>query len=171
MRNPFCAPHLGAIAVLALSAVSACASNASSEAVRPSTSAGPRVEGMFGTPNADRSTCSPTVSARENPVGSHPDMVWIYGGEFSMGSSNSKFDDARPWHRVRLHGFWLARTAVTNDQFARFVRATGYLTIAERKPRAQDFPDAPPDSLVPGSLVFSPPDHPVELNDDTQWWA
>jgi formylglycine-generating enzyme required for sulfatase activity len=98
-------------------------------------------------------------------------MVWIPGGEFSMGSNNPKFDDARPWHRVRVHGFWIDKTTVTNEQFARFVRATGYITVAERKPNPADFPGAPLADLVAGSLVFTPPDHPVELNDDSQWWS
>ena len=87
-----------------------------------------------------------------------------------MGSNNPRFADARPWHRVRLHGFWIAKKTVTNDEFARFVSATHYVTVAERKPIQKDFPGAPPENLVPGSLVFTPPDHPVELNDDSQWW-
>ena len=88
-----------------------------------------------------------------------------------MGSDNPKFDDARPWHRVLVHGFWIDKTTVTNAQFAKFVRTTHYLTIAERKPRAAEFPGVPADKLVPGALVFTPPNHPVELNDDSQWWS
>jgi formylglycine-generating enzyme len=98
-------------------------------------------------------------------------MVWIPGGEFSMGSDDPKFDDARPWHRVRLHGFWMAKTTVTNAEFARFVKATGYVTVAERKPDPADFPGVPLAKLVPGSLVFTPPDHPVSLDDDSRWWT
>ncbi|HME81134.1 MAG TPA: formylglycine-generating enzyme family protein [Candidatus Eremiobacteraceae bacterium] len=97
-------------------------------------------------------------------------MMWIPGGEFSMGSNNPKFADAHPWHRVRVSGFWLAKTTITNAQFAAFVNATHYVTVAERKPLQKDFPDAPPEALVAGSLVFTPPAHPVELNDDSQWW-
>src|SRR5262245_29446198 len=59
-------------------------------------------------------------------------MVWVPGGEFSMGSD--EFPDARPVHRVRVSGFWMDATEVTNDQFAAFVAATGYQTIAERQP-------------------------------------
>src|SRR4029079_19275459 len=66
--------------------------------------------------------------------------------------------------------FWMDATEVTNDQFARFVQATGYVTIAERKPDPRDFPGAPPDVLVPGSTVFTPPDHPVDLRNALQWW-
>jgi len=62
-------------------------------------------------------------------------------------------------------------TEVTNDRFAAFVKATGYVTIAERTPRAEDLPGAPPGNLVAGSVVFSPPDHAVPLNDHYQWWS
>jgi formylglycine-generating enzyme required for sulfatase activity len=106
-------------------------------------------------------------------------MVWISGGEFSMGAADPPAGDpvsvqatadARPIHRVYVDGFFMDATDVTNRQFAAFVTATGYLTIAERKPRAEDFPDARPDKLVAGSVVFSPPDHPVPLDDHFQWW-
>ena len=131
----------------------------------------PSTTGMFAVASSDTSTCQPTVVAQSRPdPAPHAGMVWIPGGEFSMGSDNPKFDDARPWHRVRLHGFWISATTVTNDEFAQFVKATGYVTVAERKPNPADFPNAPPQNLVPGSLVFTPPDHPVELNDDRQWW-
>jgi formylglycine-generating enzyme len=133
--------------------------------------ASPPQVGMFAAPSADSSTCLPTVvTGPQRDPKPHPGMVWIPSGEFSMGSDNPRFDDAHPWHRVRLHGFWISRTPVTNREFARFVRATGYVTVAERKPNPADFPGAPLEKLVPGSLVFTPPDHPVELNDDRQWW-
>jgi sulfatase modifying factor 1 len=107
-------------------------------------------------------------------------MAWIPGGEFSMGAMDPPAadqlamhgaDDARPIHRVYVDGFWMDKTDVTNEEFARFVRATGYVTVAERKPLAEDFPGAPPENLVAGSVVFSPPDHPVPLNDHFQWWS
>ena len=79
--------------------------------------------------------------------------------------------DARPIHRVYVDGFWMDKTDVTNDQFARFVKATGYITVAERKPRAEDFPGAPAENLVAGSVVFAPPDHPVSLGNHFQWWS
>lgn len=96
-------------------------------------------------------------------------MVWIPGGEFWMGADD--FPDAQPWHRVYVDGFWMDKTEVTNEQFAKFVKATDYVTVAERTPRAEDFPGAPPENLVAGSVVFSPPDHPVKLNDHFQWWS
>ena len=79
--------------------------------------------------------------------------------------------DSRPIHRVYVDGFWMDKTVVTNAQFATFVTATGYVTIAERTPRAEDFPGAPPENLVAGGVVFSPPDHPVPLTDHFQWWS
>jgi len=80
-------------------------------------------------------------------------------------------EDSRPIHRVYVDGFWMDKTDVTNQQFAAFVQATSYVTVAERKPRAEDYPGAPPENLVAGSIVFSPPDHPVPLNDHFQWWS
>jgi formylglycine-generating enzyme required for sulfatase activity len=108
------------------------------------------------------------------------DMAWIPGGEFSMGANDPPdMDDvgmkatldARPIHRVYVDGFYMDKTDVTNGEFERFVKATGYVTVAERKPRAEDFPGAPPENLIAGSVVFAPPDHPVPLNDYLRWWT
>jgi sulfatase modifying factor 1 len=122
-----------------------------------------------------------TVPNHATPLGEAPeDMIWIPGGEFSMGAQDppdmnqvgmNATQDSRPIHRVYVDGFWMDRTDVTNQQFEKFVRATGYVTVAERVPKAEDFPDAPPENLVPGAVVFSPPDHPVPLNDHYQWWS
>jgi len=60
---------------------------------------------------------------------------------------------------------------VTNDQFAAFVASTHYVTIAEQKPRAEDFPGAPPENLVAGSTVFKATEEPVPLNNYFQWWT
>jgi formylglycine-generating enzyme required for sulfatase activity len=79
--------------------------------------------------------------------------------------------DARPIHRVYVDGFWMDKTDITNAQFAEFVKAAGYVTVAERKPRAEDFPGAPPENLIAGAVVFSPPDHAVPLTDYYQWWS
>jgi sulfatase modifying factor 1 len=95
-------------------------------------------------------------------------MVWIPGGEFSMG--DPMFPDAQPVHRVRVEGFWMDVAEVTNADFAGFVDATGYVTIAERTPKAEDFPGAPPENLVAGSVVFSPPTGPVALDNHFRWW-
>jgi formylglycine-generating enzyme required for sulfatase activity len=109
-----------------------------------------------------------------------PGMVWIPGGEFTMGSMDPLArQDESPRHRVRVDGFWMDITEVTNAQFAEFVKATGYRTVAERpvdweelKKQVEPGTPKPPDeTLQPGSLVFTPPDHPVELRDDSQWWS
>lgn len=107
------------------------------------------------------------------------DMVWISGGEFLMGSDSSLAkSNERPAHKVRVNGFWMDRTDVTNAQFAAFVKATGYVTTAERKPdwetlKVQLSPDVPkPDDskLVPGAMVFVGTKEPVPLDDHFRWW-
>jgi formylglycine-generating enzyme required for sulfatase activity len=136
-------------------------------------------------PNADHSgyaaAFTSTVENKNPPQGAPPDgMVWIPGGEFSMGATDgpdmndvgmNATRDSRPIHRVYVDSFWMDRTDVTNEQFAKFVRATGYVTVAERKPRKEDFPTAPPENLVAGSVVFSPPDHAVPLDTHYRWWS
>jgi formylglycine-generating enzyme required for sulfatase activity len=107
-------------------------------------------------------------------------MVWIPGGTFSMGGvnpagmkdgGNESMDDARPVHRVYVDGFLMDKTEVTNAMFAAFVKATGYKTIAEQAPTQKEFPGVSPDKLVAGSVVFSPPQQKVPLDDITQWWS
>lgn len=100
-----------------------------------------------------------------------PGMIRVSGGTFWMGSDEPSFEDARPWHKVYVDGFWMGKTEVTNAEFGRFVKATGYVTVAERKPLAKDFPDVPAENLVAGSVVFTAPDHPVALNDTREWWV
>jgi formylglycine-generating enzyme required for sulfatase activity len=97
-------------------------------------------------------------------------MVWIPGGEFWMGSDDPNMVDARPVHRVSVRGLWMDATEVTNDQFLRFVEATGYVTIAERPLHPEDFPGVPRDRLAAGSILFTPPERPVSLDDPYQWW-
>ncbi len=96
-------------------------------------------------------------------------MVWIPGGTFSMGSTIGKPDE-QPVHEVSVDGFWMDKTAVTNEQFEAFVKATGYVTVAERKPDPKDFPGAPAELLVPGSVCFNPPPGNVPLDNHMVWW-
>ncbi|MEN9569039.1 MAG: hypothetical protein RL172_270 [Bacteroidota bacterium] len=109
-----------------------------------------------------------------------PGMVLIPGGEFSMGAPNPvgikeggqlPMEDSRPIHRVSINAFLMDEHEVTNAEYAAFVKATGYKTIAEHVPTQQEFPDAAPEMLVAGSIVFTPPAHTVSLNDYLQWWA
>jgi sulfatase modifying factor 1 len=111
---------------------------------------------------------------------SHKGMVWIKSGTFSMGGDNKQAGpDEYPKHTVTVNGFWLDATEVTNSRFEKFVKATGYVTTAERKPDWEELkkqvpPGTPkPDDklLVAASLVFNQPDHSVNLNDYSQWWT
>ena len=100
----------------------------------------------------------------------YPDMVHIAGGTFRMGS-DKHYPEEAPVHRVTVGGFFIDRTPVTNRQFKEFVRATGHVTVAEIVPDARDYPGALPKMLYAGSLVFSPPNHPVDLRNWGQWWT
>ncbi len=99
-----------------------------------------------------------------------PAMVFISGGTFRMGSDRHYPEEA-PVHRAAVDGFWIDRTPVTNRQFRQFVRATGHVTFAEIPPDPKDYPGALPHMLYAGSLVFAPPNHPVDLRDWGQWWT
>ena len=99
-----------------------------------------------------------------------PKMVWIRGGSFQMGTNDPMFPDAQPLHNVTVNGFYMDEHEVTNAEYAKFVNATNYITVAERKLDPKDYPGVPPESLVPGSGVFSPPNHKVSLDDPLQWW-
>ncbi|WP_439370920.1 formylglycine-generating enzyme family protein [Bradyrhizobium sp. DASA03120] len=99
----------------------------------------------------------------------NPGMIWIPGGTFRMGS-DKHYPEEAPAHRVSVSGFWIDRTPVTNRAFRKFVNATGYVTFAEITPDPQDYPGALPHMFKAGSLVFSPPKHPVDLRDWSQWW-
>jgi formylglycine-generating enzyme len=98
------------------------------------------------------------------------DMVWIPGGTSRMGS-DQHYPEEAPSHRVTVDGFWIDRTPVTNWQFREFVRATGYITVAEIPPDPADYPGALPEMLYAGSLVFTPPRRVKNLRDISQWWA
>lgn len=118
--------------------------------------------------------CCATLPNRFNtaPEG----MVWIAGGEFSMGTNSStdaKADES-PAHKVTISGYWLDSTPVTNRQFLTFVEATGYVTTAEKIPVCEVPPGSPSPAkelLVPASLVFKPAENPVSLQDHSTWWV
>ncbi|MFZ2905571.1 MAG: formylglycine-generating enzyme family protein [Cyclobacteriaceae bacterium] len=116
-----------------------------------------------------------SVPPTNQPLG----MAWVPGKTFSMGSAEQcNTNDAQPFHRVEVKGFWMDETEVTNDQFAAFVAATGYVTLAERPVDWEEMkkmlpagtPKPADEMLQPGSLVFTPPNQPVLLNDYSQWW-
>ncbi len=117
--------------------------------------------------------------AAEPDRGTPPGMVWIPGGEFAMGTDDTRGPrNERPAHSVKLDGFWLDAHNVTNAGFRRFVEATGYVTTAERpvdweelkKQLPPGTPRPAPEKLLPGSLVFTPTEGPVDLREMSHWW-
>ncbi len=125
------------------------------------------------------STRAPATLTRGDGQSGPVNMVWIPGGEFTMGSENKRaLPNERPAHRVTVPGYWIDHYDVTNADFSRFVAATGYVTTAERKPSWEDlkvqlppYTPKPDDSqLVPGGMVFTGTDAPVRLDDYSRWW-
>jgi formylglycine-generating enzyme len=130
---------------------------------------------------------SPTHAESMNPPASSTaktltprDMVCIPAGEFTMGTDDpNSFPNERPAHRVKLDGFWIDEHDVTNAEFRKFVDATGYKTTAEKtidweeikKQVPPGTPKPSDDALKPGSLVYTPPDHPVDLRNMGNWWT
>ncbi|MGF7170544.1 formylglycine-generating enzyme required for sulfatase activity [Sphingobium xanthum] len=101
---------------------------------------------------------------------STPGMQRLAGGVFAMGSERFYPEEA-PVRQVRVDPFWIDEAPVTNRDFARFVAATGYRTLAETAPDPADYPGMPPELAQPGSLLFQPTAGPVDLEDFTQWWS
>lgn len=97
-------------------------------------------------------------------------MVWVPGGEFAMGSDRHYPEEA-PAHRVRVHGFWIDSVPVTNDDFANFVNATDYKTVAERVASPADYPGVARENLAPSSAVFIRPPRGIETGNINNWWA
>jgi formylglycine-generating enzyme required for sulfatase activity len=97
-------------------------------------------------------------------------MAWIPASTFVMGS-NDHYPEEAPAHRVTADGFWIDALETTNREFTAFVEETGYVTVAERPLDPVDFPGAPAENLVPGSLVFTMTPGPVNLTHLSQWWT
>ena len=125
---------------------------------------------------------APTQDSLQQKTGntSHVGMVWIPGKEYTMGCPDKNGrPDEYPQHNVKVVGFWIDVTEVTNAQFQKFITATGYITTAEKAPDWEELkkqlppgtPKPPETELVAASLVFSPPGNAVALNDASQWWA
>ncbi len=106
-------------------------------------------------PAAANSTPAPAVSPGADGNWTNG-MVWIPGGTFKMGSADGQADE-KPVHEVSVDGFWMDKYELSNEQFETFTKATGYVTIAERKPDPKDFPGVPPEKIVAGSIVFRAP--------------
>jgi formylglycine-generating enzyme len=132
----------------------------------------------FAVQQTNTKTTIETVSDVTEEMGT-TGMVLIPAGTFQMGSDNQEGrKDEFPKHKISVEGFWMDTHEVTNAQFAAFVKATGYVTTAERKPDWEEIkkqlppgtPKPSDDMLVASSLVFSAPAQQVALNDYSQWW-
>ena len=115
-----------------------------------------------GVPTAEEKALASTESSTAG-------MVLIPGGTFDMGSD--EYPDARPVHPVAVDAFYIDEHEVTNAEFERFVKATGYLTVSERPLNPADYPGVPKEKLAPGSAVFTPPAQKVSLSNPMQWWS
>ena len=129
-------------------------------------------------------SCCSKIPSRYNafgkPVDKHDGMVWIPAGIFMMGGDNEQArKDEYPKHSVKVNGFYMDATEVTNAQFSEFVKATGYITTAEKdinweeiKSQVPPNTPKPPDSVLKAaSLIFVPTKSEVNLNDYSQWWS
>jgi len=121
-----------------------------------------------------------TVGPAPAPGEAPPGMVWVSGGEFNMGGDDQYATAVeQPVHRARVDGYFMDIHVITNARFREFVKATGYVTMAERVPTVAELmsqlpPGTPPPDpklLVAGSLVFTPTGKPVDLHDPSQWWT
>lgn len=116
--------------------------------------------------NSSREASSTGVADDQSTKG----MVWIPGGTFLMGS-NDFYPEEAPVHEMTTEGFWMDQHQVTNERFHEFVASTGYQTIAERVPTLEEYPDALPEMLVSGSVVFDQPAGQVDLRNHYNWWT
>jgi formylglycine-generating enzyme required for sulfatase activity len=97
-------------------------------------------------------------------------LVWIPAQTTTVGS-DVHYPEESPARSATLPGFWIQARQVTNAEFAAFVDATGYVTVAERRPDPADYPNAPAENLQPGSMVFRRTAGPVDLRHLAQWWT
>lgn len=109
--------------------------------------------------------CPPAPNEAGGP---HPGMVWVPAGSFALG--DSVYPEEQPVRATSVQGFWMDRTEVTNAQFAEFVQATGYVTVAERALEPATHPGLPPHMLLPGAVVFISPSKITQGGDVRQWW-
>lgn len=112
-----------------------------------------------------RMACALPAEPAQHP---HPGMVWVPAGSFDYG--DTVYPEEQPVRRVTVEGFWIDRTEVTNDAFAQFVQATGYVTVAERPVDPRLHPGLPPEMRLPGAVVFEMPNAVAGTGDIRQWW-
>jgi formylglycine-generating enzyme required for sulfatase activity len=122
--------------------------------------------GALATKPDTRLQCALPATPAQNA--GHPGMVWVPPGRYTMG--DTRYPEEQPLRPVQVAGFWMDRTEVTNDQFAEFVQATGYVTVAERPVDPKTHPGLPADMLKPGAVVFVAPQTVNGRDDVSQWW-
>lgn len=130
------------------------------------------VRAAVSAPQSTEPLGEPCVNATPPPGPAPEGMVWIPGGVFYMGDPSPEFPDATPIHKVAVDGFWMDKTEVTNAQFEEFVKATGYVTTAEKPLDPKLFPTVPAERLAAGSIVFTPPKEQLDPNRVSHllWW-
>lgn len=109
------------------------------------------------------------MKSRPDTAETHAGMQFVRGGTFTMGST-AFYEDERPLRRAAVGDFWMDETPVTNGEFAAFVKATGHVTAAEIPPDPADYPGMPAEMAQAGSIVFVPPDAPVDVTGPPIWW-
>jgi formylglycine-generating enzyme len=142
------------------------------ENLAPSKSESPHAAHHGAGPNQASMTSAAPVGVNNTPAPNPaPEgMVWIPGGTFWMGCDICEMPDAAPAHLVTVDGFWMDETPITNAQFDKFVKATGYKTTAETEPDFENFRGSPAEKPLPGSAVFTPLSQDVSLNNPLAWW-
>jgi formylglycine-generating enzyme required for sulfatase activity len=118
----------------------------------------------------EENNLSPISDGEKKRTSGFLNMVWIPGGTFSMGS-DKHYPEEGPSHNVTVNGFWMDKYPVTNKEYKKFVDATNYVTVAERPLNPNDYPGAPAEAMVPGSLVFFKPKYKVSLDNISNWWG
>ena len=98
----------------------------------------------------------------------HPGMVWVPDGKFIIG--DTVYQEEGPPQPRSVRGFWMDRTEVTNQEFSKFIAATGYATTAERPADTAEHPNLPPELRLPGAVVFASPTELAGGSDVRQWW-
>jgi formylglycine-generating enzyme len=168
-------PFRASLTLALLVVVAACGSRATDDAAgaRPGGEPDPHQHASSATAPHRQEGASAIVGVHDAPPpGPAPEsMVWVPGGTFWRGCDDCGMWDTQPVHLVSVDGFWMDRAPVTNAQFASFVEATRYVTVAERKPNPADFPGVPAHVLVPGSAVFRATGSAVPLDSPQRWWT
>jgi formylglycine-generating enzyme required for sulfatase activity len=127
------------------------------------------------------STATSNIDSLKNAHPRVENMIFVPGGTFNMGARDDQFarPDEYPVHPVKVNSFFMDPHPVTNAQFRKFVEETGYVTTAEKDIDWEEFKKQlppgtakPADSLLEASsLVFTPTDGRVNLNDVSNWWT